>query len=105
MANVDHSLLDRLQLDRKDYVEHYEQPVAGGGGPPHNGGMDQRIDHLERRMDRQEEKLDRISETLAEIKGKLSQMPTTFQIVTWYIGTAVGLSGLVFAIARLTTGS
>lgn len=29
-------------------------------------------------------------------------MPTTFQVLTWFIGVAIGLTGLVYAIARIT---
>jgi hypothetical protein len=53
------------------------------------------------RLRRIETDLRGISLDLAEIKGRLANMPTTFQILTWFIGTALGLSGLVFAIARL----
>lgn len=37
---------------------------------------------------------------IAEIKGRLSQMPTTFQMVTWLVGVAMGLVALVFTVAR-----
>jgi hypothetical protein len=36
---------------------------------------------------------------VAEIRGRLSQMPTTFQMLTWFVGVALGLVGLVFAVA------
>ena len=44
--------------------------------------------------------MDGLVKDVAEIKGRLSQMPTTFQMLTWYVGVALGLTGLVFAIAR-----
>ena len=37
---------------------------------------------------------------VAEIKGKISQMPTAFQMQAWFVGVAIGLVALVFAVAR-----
>jgi hypothetical protein len=37
---------------------------------------------------------------VAEIKGKISQMPTTFQMQAWFVGVSLGLVALVFAVAR-----
>ena len=37
---------------------------------------------------------------VSEIKGKISQMPTTFQMQAWFVGVALGLVVLVFIIAR-----
>ncbi len=34
------------------------------------------------------------------IECKLSNMPTTFLMLTWFVGIALGLTGLVFTIAR-----
>ena len=51
-----------------------------------------------------EERLQRIEIELAEIKGQLRVMPTMVQIAAWFSGTALGLCGLVFAIARLSGG-
>lgn len=38
---------------------------------------------------------------LAEVKGRVSLMPSTFQIQTWFVGVSIALTGMVFAIARL----
>jgi hypothetical protein len=38
---------------------------------------------------------------IAEIRGRLTNMPTTFQVLTWFIGVAIGLTALVFTIARV----
>ena len=35
-----------------------------------------------------------------EIKGKICQMPTTFQMEAWFVGVSLGLVALVFAVAR-----
>ena len=37
---------------------------------------------------------------VAEIKGRITQMPTTFQMQAWFVGVALGLVALVFTIAR-----
>lgn len=37
---------------------------------------------------------------VSEIKGKISQMPTTFQMQAWFVGVSMGLVALVFAVAR-----
>lgn len=37
---------------------------------------------------------------VAEIKGRLANMPTTFQLVSWFVGVSIGLTALVFTIAR-----
>ena len=74
---------------------------AGGGD---DGGMElvARVDAIEKRIGKVEDKLDAVALDIAEIKGRVSQLPTTFQILTWFIGVAIGLTGLVFLIARIT---
>jgi predicted nucleic acid-binding Zn-ribbon protein len=44
----------------------------------------------------------KVTADLADIRGRLTNMPTTFQVLTWYVGVAIGLTGLVYAIARIT---
>jgi len=79
-----------------------EEKLAERGGGGYDGGMlEARVAALE--IDVKEVKLSlvAIKEKLAGIEGKLSNMPTTFQMLTWFVGVAIGLVGLVFAIARL----
>ena len=38
---------------------------------------------------------------LAEVKGRVSMLPSAFQMQTWFVGVAIALVGMVFAIARL----
>jgi hypothetical protein len=37
---------------------------------------------------------------VAEIKGKISRIPTTFQMQAWFVGVSLGLVALVFAVSR-----
>jgi hypothetical protein len=75
---------------------------AGGGGddgtmPP---GMDSRVTSLETKVSDIAADIRVMVKDVAEIKGKLSNMPTTFQITSWFVAVAFGLTALVFAIAR-----
>lgn len=83
---------------------------SGTGTPPGDGGSDdltRRVTLLE--DDLKDLKSDAkslikdtgaIKERLAGIEGRLSNLPTTFQMLTWFVGIALGLVGLVFTIAR-----
>ena len=72
----------------------------GGGG--HDGGMPP--DQLAARVGKLEDKVDKIIVELAELKGKISNLPTTFQVIarvaSLNLALALGVSALVFAIAR-----
>jgi hypothetical protein len=70
--------------------------LAGGGGGDHTGGME-----LERRVARLEEAVTAIRLDIAEMKGKLSNLPTTWQLIGVNFGLVVGVAGLVFAVARM----
>lgn len=80
---------------------------GGTGDPPHDGGAEdvlRRVGALESAVSKMDGKVDTLIKDVAEIKGRLSQMPTTFQMLTWFVGIAmalsIGLTGLVFSIAR-----
>lgn len=75
---------------------------TGGGGGGDMTELTRRVGDLEKRVDRVEGKIDLLSQDVAEIKGKLSQMPTTFQMLTWFVGVSIALTALVFTIARMT---
>jgi hypothetical protein len=91
-----------------------ERDRTGGppGGPPSGGGTDDlgprvgaleaAIGRLDGRIGKLEDKVDGVIKDIAEIKGRLSQMPTTFQMLTWLVGVAIALTGLVYAVARTT---
>lgn len=74
-----------------------------GGDPPHGGGSDElsrRVGALEADIKSLVKDSATIKERLAGIEGRLSNLPTTFQTLTWFVGISLGLVGLVFTIAR-----
>lgn len=88
MSELDVKFLQKIVSDELDR--------RGGGG--HSGGMDDIL----RRINALEADTKSLVKDVAEIKGKLSNLPTTFQMVTWFIGVSFALTGLVFTISRLT---
>ncbi|MGE0154778.1 MAG: hypothetical protein AB7R90_19330 [Reyranellaceae bacterium] len=86
-----------------DNVVHLAVPerLTGGRDGGDDGGMNARLDRLEKRADGFDAKLSQALVDLAEIKGRLSNLPTTFQVMTWFVGVAIGLVALTFAIARV----
>lgn len=79
-------------------------PLESKGGEGHDGGMDdvlRRVAALEGDVKEVKADMKALTKDVAEIKGRLSQMPTTFQMLTWFVGVSLGLTGLVFTIARL----
>lgn len=88
---------------RAEWVE--KQAGRGGGrppqGPPGDGrDLVRRVGALEAAVDEIKADVKVLIRDVAEVKGRLSQMPTTFQMLTWFVGVALGLVGLVFAVAR-----
>jgi hypothetical protein len=73
-----------------------QKGLAGGGGGPHDPDME-----LERRVAKLEDAVLGIRLDIAEIKGKISNMPTTWQLLGVNFGLAIGVAGLVFAVARM----
>ena len=113
-------------------VQALEAQFAGFAGQMTEFGgrlssLEGRMGHFEQRLDRVEQRLDRVEALLeqltvevkqlagdvkrltidvAEIKGRLSQIPTSFQLVSWVLslnfGLTIGMSGLIYAIVRAT---
>ncbi len=104
--------------------EFPNQPFhTGGGSGPEDPTMEQRVSALEARSERIESSLQRLEVTIAkidgtlsqmpkasdlaairtevaEVKGRISNLPTTWQLVIFAIGLPIATSGLVFAISR-----
>lgn len=93
MSELSLNFLQQKLADSNRRVADLEK--GGGGG--HNGGMDDVI----RRVSALEGDMKVLIKDVSEIKGKLSNMPSTFQMVAWFVGVTMGLTGLVFTIAKV----
>jgi len=85
-------------------VDSLDSPLDGGGDGPHPPDMEaliKRVDGIEADIRDMKRDVGSIKERLAGIEGRLSNMPTTFQVLTWFLGANLGLCALVFAIARV----
>lgn len=80
----------------EQFQEGYERLLRRTGG----GGDDGKMEALEKRVGVLEADLKTLMKDVAEIKGKISQLPTVWQLVLANFGLALTLSAFVFAIAR-----
>lgn len=87
------------------------EDLAGGGGPPHDGGMEPRVAALEKTMGDVRERLAGIEakatsiEThgaktadVANVRADIATMES--RMIRWFLMTALGIGGIAFAIAR-----
>src|SRR5262245_12531066 len=78
--------------------------LRGGRDGGNNGGMppnlDARVKTLESRTSEMSVDVKALIRDVSEIKGRISQMPTTFQMQAWFVGVSLGLVALIFTIAR-----
>jgi len=96
--------------------------LAGAGGGSDDGGMldtrvaaletdmrevkgilariEKRLDSIEARLERFDDRLRTVEMDLARIDGRVSQMPTTWTLVTTGFGMVLSTCGLMFAILR-----
>jgi len=77
------------------------QPLAPSGGGPHDPGMEARVSVLESDVKDIKSDLRRIMLDTAEIKGRVSQMPTSVQLIFMQAGLIVTLFGAAFALLKL----
>jgi hypothetical protein len=82
--------------------------LAGGGSGPHDPGMEQRMTSLEGAVGEIRSDLknilrdiQRVSLDVAEIKGKVSNVPTTFQLIYMQIGFILAIFAASFALLKL----
>jgi hypothetical protein len=67
-----------------------DPPVAGGGGSPHDPGMEAliaRVDGFEKRMDRIEGRLDRVDDRLGSLERKLAEIDGKLSVIVTQIGS------------------
>ncbi len=88
--------------------------IDGGGGPPHSPDMEARVTKLEAGLSDIKAVLSRIEPALGkmddrlralegevrEAKGRISAMPSTWQLIGINLALAVAIAGLVFTIAK-----
>lgn len=98
-TTVDLSLLEKLQ-ERQTRLER-KGPIDKGGGPPHDGDMEERLKKLEEFKDDARERLARIEVRLEHCatKDDVSRLEST--LLKWFVATAIALAGLAFAAAKL----
>ena len=91
--------------------------LAGRGGDGHDGGMsdlEKRVGAIETKIAVLDQKVDALAmgaretqsdvktliRTVNEVAGKVSQLPNTWTIASWFVSVTFLVSGLVFTIAR-----
>ena len=91
--------------------------IAGGASGPHDPGMELRLQRLEEafprieallksiddRLRRVETEVDRVRNVeieLAELKGRVSQLPSTWAMLTAITGGQVAFAAVIFAMLR-----
>lgn len=82
--------------------------LKSGGGDGTSGGMETRVKALEDKFDKIDSKLDGIVKDAAEIKGRLSSMPSTWQVVgicASMLALALAGGGAMLALVRATSGN
>ena len=81
--------------------------TAGGSGP-NDPDIEGRLARLEVTVDEIRKELQAIRVDLARIEGRLTNLPTTFQLVfmlaAFTVATFVGATGLSLAVLRLSGG-
>lgn len=78
--------------------------LKGGGGDGISGDMEMRVKALEDKYKGIDAKLDTLVRDVAEIKGKISNMPATWQIVAicaTLIALVIASGGSVIGLMRL----
>jgi hypothetical protein len=76
-------------------------PPGAGGSGPRDPGTEARLSILELAVDEIRTELRGIRVDLAEIKGRLSNIPTTFQLVFMQAGLILAIFAGVFGFLKL----
>jgi hypothetical protein len=78
---------------------------VSGGGPSNSPNVEFRLARLENVVDNIQRDIQALREAVARIDGKISNLPTTFQLVfmlaAFTIATFIGATGLALTVLRL----
>ncbi|MGE0584149.1 MAG: hypothetical protein AB7O39_03340 [Flavobacteriaceae bacterium] len=92
-----------IRLVTDDYAKQSSASLKTGGGGGTYDGMEARVKLLEYRAEQADKmfaridaKLDGIAKDMSEIKGRISAMPTTWQLITMVLA----IMGATFAFIR-----
>ena len=85
-----------LEVERRRIASGY----SGGDDGTMPPNLEARVSSLESKVAEIASDMKAVAKDVAEIKGKISNQPTTIQIVSWFMGVSMGLVALVFAIAK-----
>jgi|GEM_PF-2194320 len=117
MNNV-HQLFNEIVANQEDLEDNYRSDshlrLQSGGGSGNNGGMEARVVKLEndvkvldgkfdavmKRLDGIDSDLKSIMKDVARIEGRVSTMPSTWQLLMMIVGIMGFAFALAFAILR-----
>lgn len=94
-ADVEKISLDLLRRQLEEARSARDSLSSAGGGGT-SDGMEPRIARLENDMSEVKADLKKVALDVSEMKGRLSAMPTTWQLV----GLIIAIMGLSFVIIR-----
>jgi len=87
-----------LKIVNKDYVHEPEPPFDGGGEPPDNGDMENRVLKLEYFAEETRDRLVRIETKLETFATKEDLADAKADLVKWIVGTAVALGSAAIVV-------
>jgi hypothetical protein len=101
----------RAEFDRARRSGNDGGPVDSGGGPPHDGGMEERVKNLEKSAGEARAELRSIDTRLTKIEVKLDSFSTTadlhkeisaqtWKLVTFVCGFGTALVAATYFIAK-----
>jgi hypothetical protein len=73
---------------------------AGGSGP-NDPDVEARLSRLETAVNNVQRDLQALRESVARIDGKISNLPTTFQLIYMQLGLILTIFALAFALLKL----
>jgi hypothetical protein len=90
--------------------------LAGGGGPPHDRSMEMRVQRLEdtllriegllasldARVGKIEDRLRSVEIELSGMNGRMTNLPSTWAMITTMLGGQIAFAGTIVAILHLT---